>query len=132
MQERILIYDGVCNLCNASVRFILKHDKKMRIQFISYQSDELNKYVPDDFHGFQAIRSVAYIRNGRIYAKSYAVLMVLWDLGAWFRLTSVFFLVPPFLLNPVYRLIASNRYRWFGRTDSCQVIPEIWKDRFLD
>jgi len=132
MQERILIYDGVCNLCNASVRFVLKHDKKGKIRFISYQSEELNKYIPDDFHGIHDQNSVAYIRGGRIYRESYAVLFVLWDLGAWFRLTFVFFLIPPFLLNPVYRLIASNRYSWFGRTDSCQVIPEIWKDRFLD
>ena len=117
---QILLYDGVCNLCNRLVRFISKRFKNGVILFYPLQSAEgqslLKKYeLPaDDFD------TVVYIRAGKCYLKSSAILHIAKELGGIWKGFFVFIIVPVFIRNFIYYLIAKSRYRIFGRQDSCE------------
>lgn len=127
----MVLFDGICHLCNSSVRFIISRDPDARFTFASLQSDEgqrvLNKFAlpTADFDSF------VYIRDGHIYERSAGALHVLKDLGGFGRAMYVFIIVPRPIRDFIYDLIAKNRYRWFGKRDSCMVpTPELRK-RFL-
>jgi predicted DCC family thiol-disulfide oxidoreductase YuxK len=123
-QDRpILYFDGVCNLCNSFVQFVIRHDKQKRFMFASLQSEagaraladmqqKNNKAIPD---------SMVLYYNGKYYVKSSAALQAARLLGGVLSLSSVFMVVPAFIRNPVYDLIARNRYKWFGKQDSCMM-----------
>ena len=119
----IILFDGVCNLCNSSVQFILKRDGTGKFRFSSLQSEfskeMLKRYnLPVDY-----LESIILLHNGKIYTSSDAVIEILNHLGGFYKLFSVFKIIPKFLREPLYKFIARNRYRWFGRKDSCMV-PE--------
>jgi predicted DCC family thiol-disulfide oxidoreductase YuxK len=121
----------VCNLCNGSVQFIIKHDKKARFHFASLQSEKGQALLRTHHLPTQEFDSVIYIRNGRYYKKSSAALYILRDLGGFWQIFFPLILVPPFLRNAIYSLIARNRYRWFGRQESCMLPTPELKSRFL-
>jgi predicted DCC family thiol-disulfide oxidoreductase YuxK len=128
--QPVILFDGVCNFCDASVQFILDRDDKELFRFASLQSDAgeelLKKYnVPDD------VDSMILIENGKVYYKSSAALRISRHLrGAW-KLFYVFMIVPPPIRNVVYDLIAKNRFKWFGQKDSCMLPPPNVRKRFL-
>ncbi len=113
--EHIILFDGVCNLCNHSIAFVLKRVKKKLFQYISLQSDEgqalLKEYeLPlDNFH------SLVYIKNGKALQKSTAVLNIVRKLSGLLPLLYIFILVPKPLRDWAYGLVAKNRYRLFGK-----------------
>ncbi len=127
----VILFDGVCNLCNSSVQFILKRDKSGRFLFGSLQSqsgqDLLVKHgLPvDDYASF------IYIKGDRIYTKSSGALHVLKDLGGFWRLFYVFILIPRPIRDYIYSLIANNRYGLFGRRNACMMPNDEIKSRFL-
>ncbi|MCH6265500.1 MULTISPECIES: thiol-disulfide oxidoreductase DCC family protein [Neobacillus] len=129
--ERIILYDGVCNLCNKSVQFIIKRDSSGQFKFASQQGvagqNLLKKFtLPPKMNSF------VLIENEKIYLESTAVLKVCKDLsGAW-RLLAVLFVIPLPIRDRLYKTIASNRYKWFGKTESCMLPKPEWKNRFLD
>ncbi|MGV2941377.1 thiol-disulfide oxidoreductase DCC family protein [Mesobacillus sp. LC4] len=128
--QPVILFDGVCNFCDASVQFILDRDEKEQFRFASLQSDAgqelLKKYkVPDD------VDSMILIENEKVYYKSSAALRISRHLrGAW-KLLYVFMIVPPPIRNVVYDLIAKNRIKWFGQKDSCMLPPPNVRKRFL-
>lgn len=127
----VILFDGVCNLCNSSVQFILKRDKSGRFLFGSLQSqsgqDLLVKHgLPvDDYASF------IYIKGDRIYTKSSGALHVLKDLGGFWRLFYVFILIPRPIRDYIYSLIANNRYGLFGKRNACMMPNDEIKSRFL-
>jgi predicted DCC family thiol-disulfide oxidoreductase YuxK len=129
--KAIILFDGVCNLCDRSVQFILKRDKKGYFQFASLQSEAgqamLSKYnLPTDDFG-----SFVLIEKGKAYQKSTGALRVCRHLGAAWPLMYGFIIIPPFIRHAVYTLLARNRYRWFGKKEACMMPQPEWKERFL-
>jgi predicted DCC family thiol-disulfide oxidoreductase YuxK len=133
LQDRnIILFDGICNLCNASVRFIIEHERKPEFLFASIQSDagkqllERHDLPPDD------LQSVILIENGNIWFESIAVLKIGQTLRfPWSFLCHASFIVPKFFRDWVYKLIARNRYHWFGKRDICILPNENLQARFL-
>ena len=127
----IVLFDGVCNLCNGSVQFLLKRDREGRFRFAALQSDTGRSLLAE--HGLDpnALSSVVLIEDGKIWQESSAALRIARYLpGAW-KLLRVFAAVPRPLRDAVYRWIARNRYRWFGKTETCWLPTPELKARFL-
>ncbi|PYZ95148.1 thiol-disulfide oxidoreductase [Salipaludibacillus keqinensis] len=130
--KNIVLFDGVCNMCNASVQFIIKRDPKQRLSFASLQSDFGQKML-SKYHLDKDIDSVVFIDGrGRIHGESTAALRVARQLKGGWKLLAVFLIVPPALRNVIYRIIARNRYRWFGKKSECMIPTAEQKERFLD
>ncbi|HOD11862.1 MAG TPA: DCC1-like thiol-disulfide oxidoreductase family protein [Candidatus Omnitrophota bacterium] len=119
----IVIFDGVCCLCNGFVDFILKHDKNKNFRLLPSQSSAAQKMLSVFGFASQVNDSVYLIQGGNIYKESAAGLRILKTLGFPFSLCYVFMVVPAFLRNMIYRVIAQNRYRWFGKKESCRLLP---------
>lgn len=128
----IILFDGVCNLCNGSVQFILKKDRKKKFLFGSLQGktgqEYLRKYnLPtDEFHSFMLIE------DNVLYTRSTAILRVLKHLGRGWQLLYVFTYLPQVVRDGLYKLIAKNRYRLFGKKDACRIPTAAERDRFLE
>ncbi|THE14816.1 thiol-disulfide oxidoreductase DCC family protein [Bacillus timonensis] len=129
--NHIILFDGVCNFCNSSVQFILKKDSKQMYQFASLQSETgkslLKKYgIPEDINSF------VLIEGDQHFTKSTAALRVCRNLSGAYRFLSIFRLIPAPIRDIFYHIIANNRYKWFGKQESCMLpSPEVRK-RFLD
>lgn len=127
-EQPILYFDGVCNLCNNAVQFVIRHDRQKKFLFASLQSaagkEVLNKLpvVPD---------SMVLYTSGKYHVKSSAALHTARLLGGIYSLAFVFIIIPAFIRNAVYDLIARNRYRWFGKKDECMIPTPELKSRFL-
>ncbi len=125
----IVFFDGLCNLCNAWVKFIIKRDPLGRFFYASLQSDFAKSFLEGEVSNPAQNQSVIYAKKGMLYFKSDAALHILVDLG--WNWVKVFFIFPRGFRNWVYDLIAKNRYRWFGKKDHCEVPKPEWKKRFL-
>jgi len=128
-----ILFDGVCNFCNASIHFVIDHDQAGKFVFASLQSERgqallrAHQYVSDP----NDPQSVVLIKNERVYEKSDAALEIARELSGLWPLLSVFRIFPHFLRDGVYNWIARNRYRWFGRLDACRVPTPELRQRFL-
>ena len=131
MNERILLFDGVCNLCNGVVKFIIPRDPEAIFRFAALQSAAGQALLVQYGLPVEGFESFVYIRDGRAYQRSTAALHVLRDMrGAW-KLFYVFIIIPRPVRDWMYDLIARSRYSIFGRTDACMVpTPEV-KGRFI-
>jgi predicted DCC family thiol-disulfide oxidoreductase YuxK len=131
-KQKIILFDGVCNLCNESVIFILQREKEPIFQFASIQSEAGQQLLewcglPRDYN-----QAVVLIDGGTIYLGSTAALKIGQQLRfPWSFLSSAGFLVPGFLRDWVYRQVATHRYQWFGRRDLCMVPDAKLQARFL-
>ncbi|MFN3939753.1 MAG: thiol-disulfide oxidoreductase DCC family protein [Chitinophagales bacterium] len=127
----IIFFDGVCYLCNASVQYILQRDKKDVFRFAALQSDftasffRAKQFVPDT-------DSIVLYSNNHFYTQSTAALKIASMLPVPAKLWYICIVVPPFIRNPVYNWIAKNRYRWFGRTESCMIPSTNVSYKFID
>ena len=128
----IIVFDGVCHLCNAWVQFLLRFDRRGVYRFASMQSVAGRKRLAD--HGLDPDdpSSFLLLRNGRARTDSDAIVDVLTGLGGAWRVFGVLWLVPRFLRDPAYRFIARNRYRLFGKRDVCMMPTPESAARFLD
>ena len=128
----IIFFDGVCNLCNSSVQFILKKDTNNVFLFSSLQSDAakgiLLQYNLENFD----LSSIILVEKGIIYQKSTAILRIAKSLAGISKYAYVFIIVPKFIRDGVYSFIAKNRYKWFGKRDSCMLPTAALKLRFLE
>ena len=129
--QKIIFFDGVCNLCNRSVNFIISKDKKNILKFASLQSDYAQKVIPKEVLNRESLDSILFSDGKQIYTKSTAVLEICKSLGGGFNFFRVGYLLPLFLRNALYTFIANNRYKWFGKTDQCMIPTEDFKNRFL-
>jgi predicted DCC family thiol-disulfide oxidoreductase YuxK len=126
----VILFDGVCNFCDASVQFILKRDHHEVFYFASQQS-EVGQTLLEKYNVPGEIESIVLIENDKAYFKSAAALRISRHLrGAW-KLLSILMIIPSPIRNFVYDLIARNRYKWFGKKDSCMLPPENVRKRFL-
>ncbi|WP_128546649.1 thiol-disulfide oxidoreductase DCC family protein [Larkinella soli] len=128
----VILFDGVCNLCNSAVNFVIDHDRKGRFRFASLQSETGRRLLAQCPPAEGPVDSVVLIRNGRSFVRSDAALEIARHLGGAWPLLTVFKLVPRFVRDAVYEAVARNRYRWFGRTDACRVPAPALKARFLE
>ncbi len=130
-QHAVILFDGVCNLCNASVDFVLKRDKKAFFKFVSLQSETGKNLL--ETHGIknQKLDTVMVIYQKKVYQKSSAVLFIARKISGFWFLFNVFVIVPPFLRDVVYSLVAKNRYRFFGKKNTCRIATSEEKMRFL-
>lgn len=131
-EEKIILFDGICNLCSGMVNFTIKRDPQAKFKFASLQSDAgqalLKKFeLPlDDFNSF------VYIVGNKYFRKSSAGLRVFKELNGLWRCLFIFIIVPPFIRDLVYNLISKNRYRMFGKKETCMMpTPDVMK-RFLE
>ncbi len=129
--KSIILFDGVCNLCNSSVNFILKHDKKKRFIFTSLQSDVAKEILLQFPTKYLNLDSIILIENGKVYEKSTAALKILKHLYNGYQLLYAFIIIPKFIRDWVYIIIAQNRYKWFGKKEECMLPTSESKSRFL-
>lgn len=130
--KAIILFDGVCNLCNKAVQVTIKNDAADYFRFASIQSDSgialLTQYHLPIISNPE---SIVLIENGKVYQHSSAALRIAKRLSGRYRLLYFFIIVPPFIRDWVYRLIARNRYRWWGKQNSCWVPTPALKAKFL-
>ncbi len=129
--KSIILFDGICNLCNSTVQFVLKHDKKERFLFASLQSDAAQEILLHFKQDISTLSSLKLIKNGKIYDKSTAALLIVKELNDLWSVLAIFLIIPKFLRDPLYNLIAKNRYKWFGKKEQCMVPHPSLKKRFL-
>lgn len=129
---KIILFDGVCNLCNSSVNFIIDNDHKNVFKFTSLQSEKgidlLKKYDLLD----KNIDSVILVENDKAYVKSDAALKIAKTLGGKYKMFYGLIILPAFIRNFFYDIIAKNRYKWFGKKDSCRIPTLELKSKFLE
>lgn len=129
--EAIILFDGICNLCNSSVQYVIKHDRAGIFKFATLQSetglDLLRKYDLSS----SDLNSFILIRNGQAFTKSTAALKVTKELKGMIKILYGFIIVPSIIRNVVYNIIAKNRYKWFGKKDTCMVPTAALEERFL-
>jgi predicted DCC family thiol-disulfide oxidoreductase YuxK len=126
------LFDGVCNLCNASVRFLIARDHRAALRFTSLQSDLGRTLIAQHELDGTGLDSVILVENGRAWVESEAALRIAMHLGWPWRAAGVLRLLPRRLRDAGYRLIARNRYRWFGKQDACLMPTPELRARFLD
>ena len=129
---RIILFDGVCNLCNHLVNFIIQRDPNARFRFAALQSTEGHQLLKETKLFPANANSIVYIRNGKYLFRSSAILYILLDLGGVWKLFYTFIILPPFIRNFVYMIIARSRYKIFGKRDFCMVPADDIKNRFLE
>lgn len=130
--QKIILFDGVCNLCNKSVQFVLAHDRKQQFVFGSLQGKVGTAYLEQFKLPSNDLSSFLLVDEGILYTQSTAALRVLKQLGGGWQLLYAFIVVPRFIRDAVYDWISRNRYKWFGKMDSCWLPSPQWKNRFLE
>ena len=121
MSQTILYYDGFCILCNKSIRFIINRDRKNQFK-IGFLNSLKKQYKHN---------SVVLVHKGIKYQYSTAVIKSLILLGGIYKLAALLFIFPKSLRDFVYKIIAKNRYKWFGKHNTCPTLPEEWKARLI-
>nr|WP_091088579.1 thiol-disulfide oxidoreductase DCC family protein [Flavobacterium gillisiae] len=130
--KKIILFDGVCNLCNSAVQFIIKHDKKDVFRFVALQSDlglQICKHIGVDQKSMDSI--ILYVPGIAYYYKSEAALEIASQLGSFYSLLAIFKILPSKFSNFIYDWIARNRYKWFGKKESCMIPTPELKSKFL-
>ncbi len=128
--KKVVLFDGVCSFCNSWVNFLITHDLNKELHFSPLQGEyakslNLNKDLQD-------LSSIAFLYNGIVYSRSKAIILILRQLGGiWFFLL-VFLIVPQAILNLFYNIVAKNRYKFFGKKETCRIPTEEEQNRFLD
>jgi predicted DCC family thiol-disulfide oxidoreductase YuxK len=126
---KIIFFDGVCGLCNGFIDFVLKIDKKNQFHFSALQSDFAVKNLPEEYT--KDLKSVVYMNDGKVYVKSKAVINILSEIGGPWRIFSSAKILPYSLLNTAYDLVATNRYRVFGKKETCRIPTQEERSKFI-
>jgi predicted DCC family thiol-disulfide oxidoreductase YuxK len=130
--DNIVLFDGICNLCSGAVQFIIKHDPNSVFHFASIQSDYGQKLMREHKLPTDSISTIILIQGGRCFTRSTAALRIARRLSGAYPLIYTAIIVPRILRDAGYRLIARNRYRWFGRKEQCWLPSPELRKRFLD
>lgn len=129
--NRVILFDGVCNLCNASVQFVIERDSKKQFFFASLQSETGQSVLQKQGLPTTQFKSLLLIEDGIVYTQSTAALKIARHLDGLWKAMYVFIIVPSFIRNKIYDFIAANRYKWFGKQESCWIPTPELKQRFL-
>lgn len=130
--KKIVLFDGLCNLCDRSVQFIIKRDKRKEFYFASLQGKSARELLAKYHLPADHLHSFVFIKDGKAYTRSSASLQVANTLGGAWKLLYVFMIVPKFIRDSIYNWIARNRYKWFGKKEECIIPTPALKSRFLD
>lgn len=131
LEPQVILFDGVCNLCNGAVDFIIRHDREANFMFASLQSEvgqELLQQYGLPAHDY---KSMVLLKEGRFYQRSTAALKIAEGLGGALRLLRLFLVVPAPFRDAVYNFVAHNRYRFFGKKETCRLPTPEERARFL-
>ena len=131
MDQPIVLFDGVCNLCNGAVQFIIRHDKKNIFMFASLQSEVGRKILEQYNFPLDELNSFILIENNKAYTRSTGALRVAKKLNGLWPLLYGFIIIPKFIRDSIYNGVAGNRYKWFGKKDACMIPTPELKARFL-
>ncbi|KOY87232.1 hypothetical protein AD998_14690 [bacterium 336/3] len=131
MNYPIVLFDGVCNLCNSSVQFFIRNDKKNILRFASLQSEAGQTLLQKFNLPTNEFNSFVLIVNDQVYLRSSAALKVISYLGGFWKIFQVFWIVPRFMRDGVYNTLAKNRYKWFGKKTECMIPTPELKAKFL-
>ena len=130
--KKLILFDGVCNLCNNSVTKVIQYDKKNVFLFTAIQSEtgqKITNHLKIDISKADSI--ILYEPSISYDIKSTAALKIIREFGSLWQLTGIFFVFPEFFRNMVYDFIAKNRYKWFGKKESCMIPTPALKAKFL-
>ena len=127
----ILLFDGVCNLCNASVQFIIKRDPKAKVRYAALQSEIGQAILEKENRASNDLDTAILYEHGQIYTRSCVGLRLSRYMSGLWPLFYVFIFLPKALRDPIYNWIAKNRYNWFGKSESCMLPTPELKSRFL-
>ncbi len=131
MTNPLILFDGICNLCNGTVNFVIDRDPEMRFRFAALQSETAQKILAGHNLSGENMETIILIVGDNAYTKSTAVLKIAKRLHLPWSLLSLFFIIPPVIRDVVYDFIAGNRYHWFGKLDSCRVPTPELEGRFI-
>lgn len=127
----IVLFDGVCNLCNQAIDFIMRNDPKGHFKFGALQDKKTQELLTPYEVDKDYLDSIVLVRKNRVFYKSRAALEIARKLKGLWPLLYVFIIIPNLLRNPLYDWIAQNRYKWFGKKETCRLPTPEEKDRFL-
>lgn len=128
-KNKVIFFDGVCGLCNGFVDFVIAVDKKRQFFFSPLQSEFAKNNLPHDMT--TDLKSVVYLTDGKRFSKSDAVLRIMNELGGLWKLTTVGRIFPEILRDKAYNLVAENRYKLFGRKETCRLPSAEERERFI-
>lgn len=117
----IILFDGVCNLCNGTVDFLLKHDHKKQFRFVPLQS-QTGKMLFQKYHIPIDGNSVVFIKFNQVFFESDAIIEIAGLLGYPWKMAYIGKIIPNKIRNRLYRIISKNRYRWFGKRKHCRIL----------
>lgn len=131
--KQLILFDGICNLCNSSIQYVIKHDKKHLFMFAPLQG-EIGKLIIEQFNidTTKTDSILLYSHDKELKTKSSAALHVAKQLGFPINLWSIFLIIPAFIRNWVYDFIAKNRYKWYGKKDKCMIPTPELKAKFME
>ncbi|MFL5762297.1 MAG: thiol-disulfide oxidoreductase DCC family protein [Bacteroidia bacterium] len=128
----IVLFDGICNFCDNSINRIIRHDKKNHFRFAALQSESGKKLSQQYGIDTSQTDSIILIEDGKAYTRSSAILRITKNMNRLYPLLYGLLVIPPFIRNAVYDLVARNRYKWFGKKESCMVPTAEVRNKFLD
>ncbi len=128
----LILFDGVCNLCNGVVKLVIRQDKKAYFKLAALQSKAGQQFLQQHQLPQKDFETFLLIQNGKIYQQADAALLVAKHFSWYWQWLQFFWLVPRPLRNAVYRFVARNRYRWFGKKEACMIPTPAIKNRFLE
>ncbi len=126
----IILFDGVCNYCNSMVNFAIKWNSKRNLRFAPLQSIT-GKALLAKYHIPEVVDSLVFIENNRAYIYSSGALKIAAHLDFPVKILYVLSIVPQFVRDPIYKWIATNRYKWFGKKEHCMIPSKEVKELFL-
>lgn len=129
--HRIILFDGVCNLCNGAVNFVIQRDTSNIFKFAPLQENAGTVLLKKYAISFQKLDSIVLIENDKVYVKSSAALRIARKMSGLWPLLYVCLVIPRFIRDGVYDFIAKNRYKWFGRKEQCMIPTPDFREKFL-
>lgn len=130
--EKIILFDGVCNFCNYWVNFAIKRDRNKKLKFTPLQGETAKQLLPQYNINPTSLSSVIFIDKGKAFTQSSAAIRICLYLNGGWKLFYGLMIIPKFIRDPIYNIIARNRYKWFGKKESCRVPTPELKERFLE
>jgi predicted DCC family thiol-disulfide oxidoreductase YuxK len=127
----VVLFDGVCNLCNNAVDFIINRDSKDKFKVGALQDDAIKRLLEDYEINKDYLDSLVFIHKDSVFYKSRAALEIARNLGGLWPLIYSFIIIPPYIRDPIYDWIARNRYKWFGKKETCRLPTDKEKNKFL-
>ena len=130
-KEPVILFDGVCNFCNYWVNFAIRHDRKKKLRFAPLQGETAGRLLHEFSINPTELSSVILIDNGKAYTQSSAAVRICKHLDGGWKIFYGFIILPKFLRDFFYNIIARNRYKWFGKKETCMIPTPELRERFL-